>query len=229
LQPERPDLTAAFLEFLQTGLREAEGLYILGDFFEVWLGDDHVSDFNSQIIAALADLNLPLYLMHGNRDFLLGQAFCEQTGATLLQDPATIDLYGRPALLMHGDSLCTLDTEYMQVRSMLRNPDFQAQLLARPITERAALAAGARAESKAHTSNTDMMIMDVTPAEVVNAMEAAGVDLLIHGHTHRPDRHQVELPAGTGERIVLGDWDQNGWALEATAAGLTLKSFPVRP
>ncbi|XOV88387.1 MAG: UDP-2,3-diacylglucosamine diphosphatase [Pseudomonadota bacterium] len=227
LLPGREDLTLAFLRFLQNEASTAEGLYILGDFFEVWLGDDHSTDFNSRIIDGLANLAAPKYLMHGNRDFLLGEGFCTAAGATLLPDPVVIDLYGERVLLMHGDSLCTRDEAYMQVRQLLRSEAFQQDFLAKPIEERAAFARGAREQSQAHTGETASDIMDVTPDEVVRVMAAHGVQRLIHGHTHRPDVHKLEVNGAPAERIVLGDWDKTGWCLRVTPDGFDLKAFAL--
>jgi UDP-2,3-diacylglucosamine hydrolase len=234
LQPARADIQQAFLGFLKNEAAGAEALYILGDFFEVWLGDDDVNDFNTSIINALAALPVPLYLMHGNRDFLLGQQFCDSIGATLLSDPTVINLHGTPTLLMHGDSLCTGDADYMQVRMLLRSPAFQADFLSKSLPERAAFAGSAREQSQAHTSaNMDKAggaendIMDVTPDEVIRVMSEAGVLQMIHGHTHRPARHPLSVAGKPAERLVLGDWDSQGWLIRADAAGLSLESFPI--
>lgn len=228
LHESRPDLTEAFLHFIESDAVHAETLYILGDFFDVWLGDDHETPFNSRIITALAQLPARKFLMHGNRDFLLGDDFCLATGAALLTDPTVIDLYGRPALLMHGDSLCTRDEEYMAVRQVLRDETFQQEFLQKPIEERAAFAAEARDKSREHTRETAEDIMDVTPSEVIKALDHHGVDLLIHGHTHRPDVHDISR--GNGEsatRIVLGDWDTQGWVLRVTPEQMELENFSI--
>lgn len=226
LSEAEPEITKGFLEFLGKKLEGASSLYILGDFFELWVGDDHESEFNQTIIQALAGVELPIYIMHGNRDFLLGQAFCEAIGAELLPDPTVIELSGEPVLLMHGDSLCTEDVEYMQVRGMLRSEAFQADFLSKPIPERIAFAEGARKQSQAHTRETAADIMDVTPSEVVRVMEEHGVKTLIHGHTHRPAEHQVTLASGAGRRIVLGDWNKTGaWEVRADESGAALSEF----
>ncbi len=228
LHESRPDLTKAFMDFLANQAVDAEKLYILGDFFDVWLGDDHDTAFTRQIIDALAAFPVPIFLMHGNRDFLLGDRFCRATGAQLLDDPGIVDLYGRPALLMHGDSLCTRDEEYMAVRQVLRDEKFRQEFLQKPIEEREAFAAGVRDKSKAHTRETAADIMDVTPSEVVRVMDEYAVDLLIHGHTHRPDVHRVTLEGGAGgTRVVLGDWDTRGWVLRVTADDMQLNAFPI--
>ena len=225
LDETRPDITQAFLHFIENTAVDAEKLYILGDFFEVWLGDDHDNPFNQRIMTALASLSMPKFIMHGNRDFLIGQNFCEQTGFELLPDPTRLTLFNTPVLLMHGDSLCTRDEDYMEVRAMLRNPAFQAELLGKSLEERAAIASDARSQSKQHTRESAMDIMDVTPSEVVRVMQTQNVPLLIHGHTHRPQIHDV--PEVKGQRVVLGDWDANGWYLDMDQNGFSLESFPI--
>lgn len=227
LTESRPDLTEAFFSFLEHEVPAADRFYILGDFFEVWLGDDHDTAFNRSVIERLATLDVDRYFMHGNRDFLIGQQFCADTGFQLLEDPTVIDLNGTSTLLMHGDSLCTRDEQYMAVRAMLRSPAVQEDLLSKSIEERAAIASGARKESQEHTRESADDIMDVTPSEVVRVMEEAGVSQMIHGHTHRPNRHGVDLATGQAERIVLGDWDASGWLLRAKPEGLSLEEFAI--
>ena len=229
LDETRPDIISAFLNFLESKARFAETLYILGDFFEVWLGDDHASAFNQKIINALHSLPIPLYMMHGNRDFLLGQQFCKQTGATLLNDPSVIEINGEPVLLMHGDSLCTGDEQYMKVRKLLRDENFQRDFLTKSIAERQAFADSARNQSKEHTRETASDIMDVTPSEVDKAMIEHHVTTFIHGHTHRPKIHELNIAGRQARRIVLGDWDAKGWYLESAEGELTLHSFEIGP
>jgi UDP-2,3-diacylglucosamine hydrolase len=231
LDENRPDITRGFLDFMTSRAMGAEELYVLGDLFEVWLGDDHQSEFNQSVIDSFAGFEGKLFFMHGNRDFLLGDEFCHAAGGQLLDDPALIDCYGRPALLMHGDSLCTDDSEYMQVRSTLRNTEFQKVLLEKSLAERAAIARGARKESIAHTRESASDIMDVNAPEVLRLMQEYSVDLLIHGHTHRPKVHEIENKEnGLAQltRIVLGDWDQLGWVLEVSPAAHLLQSFPLK-
>ena len=225
LDETSPDITQAFMHFIENTAVDAEKLYILGDFFEVWLGDDHDNPFNQRIMTALASLSMPKFIMHGNRDFLIGQNFCEQTGFELLPDPTRLTLFNTPVLLMHGDSLCTRDEDYMEVRAMLRNPAFQAELLGKSLEERAAIASDARSQSKQHTRESAMDIMDVTPSEVVRVMQTQNVPLLIHGHTHRPQIHDV--PEVKGQRVVLGDWNTKGWYLDMDQNGFSLESFPI--
>lgn len=223
LEESHPQITAAFLRFLETDAAQAERLYILGDFFEAWIGDDEGTPLQLQIADALRTLTqergTALFLMHGNRDFLIGQDFCAQTGATLLHDPCVIDLYGRPALLMHGDSLCTRDLEYMKFRQNMRNDQWQTLFLKRPLAERQLVARQLRQISMAKNQGKMETIMDVTPEEVVRVMADAGVDLLIHGHTHRPAVHALEIDGQPAERIVLGDWGSHYWFIRADATG----------
>ncbi|MBO6555708.1 MAG: UDP-2,3-diacylglucosamine diphosphatase [Pseudomonadales bacterium] len=225
LDDQRDDLTRAFESFLAKHCQDIDELYILGDFFEVWLGDDNQSEFNQRIASALSCLSCRVFLMHGNRDFLIGEDYCGRANATLLEDPKTIDLEGRPALLMHGDSLCTLDVEYMKARQLLRSPAFQADFLQKPLEERAAIAKQIRGESKAHTRETADDIMDVTPEEVTKAMQEAGVSLFIHGHTHRPAIHDVSLGESSGKRYVLGDWHTSMQYLMADGSDVELKEY----
>jgi UDP-2,3-diacylglucosamine hydrolase len=231
LQPSRPHLLRACLEFLQTTARGADALYVLGDLFEAWIGDDDDAPWLNELSGALAGLRkagTKLYFLHGNRDFLLGADFAARCGMQLLPESALIDLYGRPALLLHGDTLCTEDRDYMAFRAQVHNPLWQQVVLAKPLAERRQLAGALRAESMQAGQQKSAEIMDVTPAEVLLAMQEEGVDLLIHGHTHRPARHQITVSAKEAERIVLGDWDQFGWYLRASADGrLDLIKFPI--
>lgn len=225
LDPARPEITGALAAFLNDH-SDCSTLYVLGDLFEAWVGDDDDSAFVASVAALFADFSAQgpgLMLMQGNRDFLLGEDFCNRIGATLLPDPSTIDLYGTPTLLMHGDSLCTGDAEYMRFRSSARSPQWQAELLAKPLAERRALAEQLRSMSKEANSNKAEDIMDVTPAEVDRVMREAGVSRMIHGHTHRPARHQVAL----GERIVLGDWERHGWYIDAGPDHIELVKFDI--
>lgn len=216
LEESRPDITDAFLAFLDNRAMGVEHLYILGDFFEAWIGDDERTPLQEQVAGALrnvADSGTEIFLMHGNRDFLIGEEFCHRAGATLLDDPTVIDLYGTPTLLMHGDSLCTADVEYQKFRANMRNPQMQKMMLARPLEDRQKMARQLRDMSMAKNQGKAEAIMDVTPEEVVREMEAHGVQRLIHGHTHRPATHELEANGKDARRIVLGDWDENVWWL----------------
>lgn len=230
LEEQRPDITRAFLHFLQTRARQAEALYILGDFFEVWVGDDGMSPFQHDIARALRELSdagTRIYLMHGNRDFLIGRAFCREAGCTLLKDPSIVRFNGEPVLLMHGDSLCTRDVGYMKLRRVLRNPLSLFILRHLPLATRHRLARKLRSESRAQTSMKAREIVDVTPEEVPRIMADHGVRTLIHGHTHRPAAHQLLVNEQPARRIVLGDWDKQGWALQVDESGLHQAPFAL--
>lgn len=230
LEPQRPDITRAFVHFLQTRARQAEALYILGDFFEVWVGDDAMDAFQHEIASALrelADSGTRLYLMHGNRDFMLGQGFCQLAGCTLLSDPCRVSFNGEPVLLMHGDSLCTRDAAYMRMRRLLRNPLSLWLLRHLPLAKRHALARKLRKQSQLQTRQKAASIIDVTPSEVPRLMAKYGVRTLIHGHTHRPARHTLEVNGQSAQRIVLGDWDQQGWALQVDEKGYQQSAFAL--
>jgi len=232
LEEERPDITRAFLDFLAGRARSAQALYILGDFFEVWIGDDAMTPFQRSICAALralSDSGTQVFLMHGNRDFLLGKAFCKAAGATLLKDPSVVRMNDEPVLLMHGDSLCTRDEAYMRLRRYLRNPITLFILRHLPLRTRHKLARKLRSESRAQTPMKANDIVDVTPDEVVQVMQQHGVHTLIHGHTHRPAIHKLQLGAQAAKRIVLGDWDRQGWALQVDEQGFQLAAFDFTP
>ncbi|WP_286220072.1 UDP-2,3-diacylglucosamine diphosphatase [Marinobacter apostichopi] len=217
LEESRPDITEAFLGFLKEKAHGVEQLYILGDFFEAWIGDDERTPLQEQIAAALravSDSGTEIFLMHGNRDFLIGHDFCDRAGATLLDDPTVVDLYGTPTLLMHGDSLCTADVEYQKFRANMRNPQWQQMILQRPLADRQQMARQLREISMAKNQGKAETIMDVTPEEVVNDMETHGVQRLIHGHTHRPAEHHLQANGQPAKRIVLGDWDTHVWWLD---------------
>ncbi len=225
LDPSRPAVTQALGDFLHSR-RDAEALYILGDMFEAWIGDDDDGALGRDVAALLATYSASgpqIYIMRGNRDFLLGQAFCERAGATLLPDPTVIQLYGRKILLMHGDSLCTADQSYQKFRLMVRNPAWQADILAKPLVERKALAAQLRDMSQQANSNKAEDIMDVTADEVETALLNHDLDCLVHGHTHRPAHHQQ----ANGERWVLGDWDREATVLRCEPDHMTLVTITL--
>ncbi|MCU1731873.1 MULTISPECIES: UDP-2,3-diacylglucosamine diphosphatase [unclassified Pseudomonas] len=229
LQEERPDITRAFLDLLATRARDAQALYILGDFFEAWIGDDGMTPFQTSICQALrtlSDSGTQVFLMHGNRDFLIGKAFCKAAGVTLLRDPSVVEMGGEPVLLMHGDSLCTRDEAYMKLRRTLRNPLSLWILRHLPLITRRKLARKLRSESKTQTRMKATDIIDVTTEEVPRIMQQHGVHTLVHGHTHRPAIHKLTLDDGSaGRRIVLGDWDRQGWALQVDEQGFQLAPF----
>ncbi len=226
LHEERPDITGAFLAFLAQHAKHAQALYILGDFFEVWIGDDAITPFQRSIAQALSDIaatGTRIYLMHGNRDFLIGEDFCELAGCQLLKDPSLVHLAGEPVLLMHGDSLCTSDRSYIRLRRVLRNPLILFVLRNLPLRTRQRLAGDLRQKSKSSTRMKASDITDVNPAEVDRIMAQHKVHTLIHGHTHRPAVHEL---ADHKQRIVLGDWDTQGWFIKATANTLRLQALP---
>ncbi|MFO1390552.1 UDP-2,3-diacylglucosamine diphosphatase [Cellvibrio sp.] len=230
LHESRPQITRAFFQFLQTQAKGAEKLFILGDFFDAWIGDDDDAPLNSEVAAELkklSDTGTSIFLMHGNRDFLLGEKFAEQAGAQIIPEYTTIDLYGEPTLLLHGDSLCTDDAQYIAFRQQVRSPQWQQQVLSQPLAARRALAAQMREKSQAMNSLKAEDIMDVNQAEVINAMKNASVKRMIHGHTHRPAIHTLDIDGKPAERLVLGDWHDKAWAIVAQAGKAELFSWTI--
>ena len=229
LEIDRPDIGEQFFAFLEDEAPDAEALYILGDLFDAWVGDDdpnpHYADVKAGL-KALVDSGLPVYFMHGNRDFMVGEEFAKETGVRILPDPVAVDLYGSHVLLSHGDALCTDDFEYQKVRVMTRRPEWQAMMLAKPLEERLLLAKAAREESRARGQTLDMDIMDVNQDAVKRTILDYGVDILLHGHTHRPDIHFVELDDRVAKRIVLGDWYDQGSVVRWDEAGPVLSAMP---
>ncbi len=229
LDPARPHITGLFGKFIDTEARRADALYILGDLFEAWVGDDDPSDVGGFVagkLRGLRDAGVPVYFMRGNRDFLLGEDYARRAGMRILPDPAVVMLHGKPVLLMHGDLLCTDDVVYQQFRAQTRDPQWQRQFLSQPLPARLAFAEQARAASKAHQSGLQSLgmmeaITDVAPATVAATMARYGVETLIHGHTHRPAVHEY---AGT-KRIVLGDWYEQGSVLRAESQGYALDAL----
>jgi UDP-2,3-diacylglucosamine hydrolase len=209
LSAERPERVQAFLEFLATAATRAEALYLLGDVFDLWLGDDDLDSPNGEVVAALAALTragVPVYALHGNHDFLLGPGFTRAAGCRLLPDPAVVTLYGEGVLASHGDFLCTDDTEYLAWRAYSRSPPAQQAFLGQPLAARQAQAAVIREKSHARSRLKPQEILDVNPGAVADALRAHGVRRLVHGHTHRPGVYPVALDGESGERVVLGDW-----------------------
>ena len=223
LQDERPEVYRWLQAFLAKQARQAEALYILGDLFEYWIGDDALSPLAIELareLAELKDAGLPCYFVHGNRDFLLGPAYAARAGLKLLPEESVVELYGQPTLLLHGDTLCTDDTEYQAFRRQSREPSWQAAVLAQPAEARLRLAREARDASAKHAGASAMGILDVNEQAVRDAFHRHGVRRMIHGHTHRPAIHRPKLDDGSeGERIVLADWDARGSYLEVTAEG----------
>jgi UDP-2,3-diacylglucosamine hydrolase len=225
LDPNRPNITRAFARFLHDN-RRCERLYILGDLVESWIGDDDNSPLVTEIatlLSAFTDAGPQLFIMHGNRDFLIGESFCQRIKAQLITDPTVIDLCGEPTLLMHGDSLCTDDLPYQEFRSLARSAAWQQEFLAHSLSQRIAIAADMRAKSKVSNSNKAQDIMDVSQHAVDQALRKHGVKRLIHGHTHRPAQHITEH----GTRWVLGDWCEKGWHIEATETAIELLDWTL--
>jgi UDP-2,3-diacylglucosamine hydrolase len=222
LEESRPEITAAFLTFIEELEADVDALYILGDLFEAWIGDDENTPLQVKVKTALGDLvskSCPVYFIHGNRDFLIGQRFAEETGVQLLPDPSLIDLYGEPVLILHGDSLCTRDIAYMKFRQNMRNPEWQSLFLNRPLQDRRTTAQQLRTLSQAQNQGKKQEIMDVTEDEVIKLMSDKAVVTMVHGHTHRPDIHEISVNGKKAKRIVLGDWDQLLWYLNVTPDG----------
>ena len=228
LDPSRPDIIALAAAFLRERAVDGNALYILGDLFEYWIGDDQPTTGLEPVLTALDGLSragVPIHFIAGNRDFLIGDDFCREHGISQLQDGAVIDLHGIPTLLMHGDVLCTDDERYQQLRTMLRDPAWQQQFLALPLEERIRQAQALREQSENETQQKDTMIMDVNDDAVRDAMRRAGVRRLIHGHTHRPAIHEFTLDGEDAERIVLGDWYARGSVLTCSATGCRLDTI----
>ena len=226
LSEDTPEIEAALVALLQ---REAgfDSLVILGDFFEAWVGDDDDAPLAVRIktlLQALADDGVQLLIARGNRDFMLGEKFANDIGGTLLQDETVLEIAGQPTLLLHGDTLCTDDVDYQQFRTLVHSAEWQAEMMSKPLLERRELARQLRSMSIDAASNKPEDIMDVNAQAVATAMQAAGVVRMIHGHTHRPARHETD----EGERVVLGDWTtQQGWLLRERESTLTLESFAI--
>lgn len=223
------DIVSAFFRFLENQAGCADQLYILGDFFDAWIGDDDDDALVAEVKKQLRKYaqNHQVFFLHGNRDFLVGEQFARDTGVTLLPESQLIHLNGEKTLIMHGDTLCTQDTEYLKFRAMVRNPVWQQQVLGLPLPQRRQMAADLRQKSKSMNAMKAEDIMDVTPAEVESVMRAAGVKRLIHGHTHRPAHHSLTLSGEQAERWVLGDWGSKGWYLAAQDGQLNLLDFDL--
>jgi UDP-2,3-diacylglucosamine hydrolase len=229
LSEERPAANERFIAFLEKTARSADALYILGDFFEYWIGDDDLAEpFNAVIAGLLKEISrkgVQVSLMHGNRDFLIGERFCAATGAVLLEDPTVEEIAGEKTLLVHGDTLCTDDVEYQAWRRKARDPAFQAQFLAKPLAERRLAVGQMREKSRQVVQEKTAEIMDVNDDAVREALRRHGVRRLIHGHTHRPGRHALEVDGARCERWVLPDWYGRGGYLEVGRAGPKLVRF----
>lgn len=228
LEAARPEIAAQFLKFLEIEAVSAEALYILGDLFEAWVGDDdpnaHYAEIK-QAIRKLSDLGIPVYFMHGNRDFMIGKDFAIETGVTLLPDPYLLDINGGRVLLSHGDAMCTDDVQYQAFRKMTRDLQWQAMMLQKPLAERQAIAAQARAASLAHGKSINAEISDVNAEAVESVFRQNAVTQMLHGHTHRPAVHQLQVDGRNATRIVLGDWYEQGSVVRWDSSGPVLSAL----
>lgn len=235
LEESRPDITQALLGFLDSNKSRCDALYILGDLFEAWIGDDEQAPLSDTVAAALKDFSAAgsaLHIMHGNRDFLLGSNYASRCGASIVDDPTLIDTDCGPILLLHGDSLCSDDIDYIQFRKMVRTESWQREFLAKSLQERRAFAASARKKSREATANKQNSIMDVNQNEVEKLLRLSAQTTMIHGHTHRPADHEINLAApisgkNHARRVVLGDWEQSPWYAEIDREGVKLQQFQL--
>ncbi|UAA40090.1 UDP-2,3-diacylglucosamine diphosphatase [Paraneptunicella aestuarii] len=228
LSPEHPEITTCLKHFLTTQAVDADALYVLGDLFEAWIGDDDINPFTQEVTQAfrqLSERGVAIYFIHGNRDFLIRKAFTKRAGMTLLPESDVIDLYGEATLIMHGDELCTKDEAYQRFRRKARSWWWPRLILMLPLSVRRKIAARGRKISQQNQSTLSLDIMDVTPEEVVRVMQDNGVKRLIHGHTHRPAIHDLEINSEPAQRIVLGDWYTQGSMLKVTPTEITLETM----
>lgn len=230
LSEQEPAITAGFLRFLQREVYQADALYILGDFFEYWIGDDDPQPLHREISSALHDLTnsgVPCYFIHGNRDFLIGKRFAQECGMTLLPQEKRLSLYEHPILIMHGDTLCTDDVDYQRYRRKVNNPFIQKLFSWLPLRTRLNIAAKMRDRSQMTNDGKSEAIMDVNQQAVIEALERNQAEWLIHGHTHRPAIHNVDMPNGKlAKRAVLGAWHYQGSMISVTPEGIELIEFP---
>ncbi|HAU4366433.1 TPA: UDP-2,3-diacylglucosamine diphosphatase [Citrobacter amalonaticus] len=226
---EEPAITAGFLRFLAGEARQADALYILGDLFEAWIGDDDPNPLHREIAAAIkavVDSGVPCFFIHGNRDFLIGKRFACESAMTLLPQEKVLNLYGRRVLILHGDTLCTDDAGYQAFRAKVHQRWLQTLFLALPLCIRKRVAARMRADSKAANRSKSLEIMDVNPHAVIAEMEKHHVQWLIHGHTHRPDVHPLTANGEPAFRVVLGAWHTEGSMVKVTPDDVELIAFP---
>ncbi len=226
LSPVRPDITQCFSQFMRTEARQADALYVLGDLFDFWIGDDDPTPFAQQIKAEFQQLTasgVPCFFIHGNRDFLIGQRFAKETGVTLLEQETVIDLYGTPTVILHGDTLCIEDVRYLAFRAKVHKPWLQWIFNRLPYVLKKRIVKRVQSDIRSDKEQKTMAIMDVTPSEVLQVMKRHHVDLMIHGHTHRPAIHHL-MESDNKVRIVLGDWYSQGSILSYSPQGYKLES-----
>ena len=226
LSENTPHLTNAFKVFLDESKESCTHLFILGDLFEVWIGDDDDNSFHQEIKTALSEFtsNGPeTFFMHGNRDFLIGETFANEVGISILSDPYTLNINGLNVILSHGDFLCTDDVDYMDFRNIVRSEAWQKDFLSKNLDERNEIANSLRSTSKDAASKKSLEITDANPETINDFMQKNQPDIFIHGHTHRPKIHEDNL----FKRVVLGDWDKSGWYLSITENNLDLKEFKI--
>lgn len=231
LEADRPDIADQFLRFLETEALNADALYILGDLFESWIGDDDPNEHYAWIKQGLRKLtkkDIPVFFMHGNRDFMIGDDFADETAITILTDPHIAEIHGEKVLLSHGDAYCTDDIEYQAVRKMTRDPQWQMMMLTKSLEERLAFAEQARAASTAHGGNINQDSADVNQEAIESAFREAGVNVMLHGHTHRPAVHDVDIDGQPAKRIVLGDWFEHGSVVRWDEDGPVLSTLERR-
>lgn len=231
LSENRPDITAAFFQFLDAHIidQDVDALYILGDFFEVWVGDDYVTELSTEVakhLKAVRDNGTPIYFVHGNRDFIMRDKYAKQAGMTLLTEQVVIDLYGTPTVILHGDEMCTQDIEYQKFRKKARGWWWPRLMLAMPLWYRRKVAQNAREKSKMNQAGKALEILDVTEQAVLDVFAKHQVTNMIHGHTHRPDVHHYQINDQTLTRTVLGDWYTQGSYLVVTAQAQNLINEP---
>jgi len=232
LGASQPVIHEAFENFLKVTSQDARAIYILGDLVDAWIGDDDNSAFASRLkkaIKARVNTGTPVYFVHGNRDFLIGDRFSQETGVNLIEENSIVDLYGEKALILHGDTLCADDVAYQNFRKKVRNTAWQKKILRYPLFVRKIIAWNMRRRSSKANSNKADNIMDVCEHAVRASFKQFQVKKMIHGHTHRPARHHYDINGYTCERIVLGDWDTRGWYLKADSRCQQLVHFPINP
>jgi len=232
ISEQYPEIGEQLIDFLENQAQQSDALYILGDLFEYWLGDDDTNPEYKKIQSALklfTDKKTPTYFIHGNRDFLIGETFAHETGIKILSDPSIIELYGERILISHGDIFCTDDVEYQSSRKQTRDPNWQKMILEKPLKERKVFANEAREKSSIYTQKINEVLMDVNQSETNKTFEKYGLNRIIHGHTHKPAIHNSMINGELYKRIVLGDWYEQGSVLKWDQSGPELVTLNRAP